>query len=52
MGYSPWGHKDLDATEVTWHTCIPGKSLIFFSMSSFSPLGFALHVHTSLFLYM
>ena len=22
-GYSPWGHKQLDATEVTLHTCTP-----------------------------
>ena len=20
-GYSPWGHKELDTTEETWHTC-------------------------------
>ena len=19
VGYSPWGHKELDTTEVTWH---------------------------------
>ena len=22
MGYSPWGHKELDTTEATQHTCI------------------------------
>ena len=21
MGYSPWGHKELDTTEVISHTC-------------------------------
>ena len=21
MGYSPWGHKESDTTEVTQHTC-------------------------------
>ena len=21
MGYSPWGHKESDTTEVTWHVC-------------------------------
>ena len=20
VGFSPWGHKELDTTEVTWHT--------------------------------
>ena len=24
VGYSPWGHKELDTTEVTSHTCILG----------------------------
>ena len=23
MGYSPWGHKESDTTEETWHTCKP-----------------------------
>ena len=22
MGYSPWGHKESDTTEVTWHACM------------------------------
>ena len=22
VGYSPWGHKELDRTEVTEHTCM------------------------------
>ena len=21
VGYGPWGHKELDTTKVTWHTC-------------------------------
>ena len=21
MGYSPWGFKELDTTEATWHIC-------------------------------
>ena len=21
VGYHPWGHKELNMTEVTWHTC-------------------------------
>ena len=30
MGYSPWGHKELDTTEATWHTpegCLHGGPL-------------------------
>ena len=27
MGYSPWGHKESDTTEVTWHTCTHIRSL-------------------------
>ena len=23
VGYSPWGHKELDMTEVTEHACMP-----------------------------
>ena len=22
VGYSPWGHKELDTTEVTQHACV------------------------------
>ena len=22
VGYSPWGHKELDMTEATWHACL------------------------------
>ena len=25
MGYSPWGHKELDKTEVTEHACAQTK---------------------------
>ena len=25
MGCSPWGWKEMDMTEVTQNTCIPGK---------------------------
>ena len=38
MGYSPWGHKELDTTEATGHAaccppglCLLGKVLIHFS---------------------
>ena len=24
VGYSPWFHKELDTTEVTWHACMDG----------------------------
>ena len=24
VGYSPWGHKELDMTEVTEHECMQG----------------------------
>ena len=27
MGHSPWGHKELDTTEATQHTCIHIKSM-------------------------
>ena len=29
MGYRLWGHKDSDATEVTWHTRIPSYWMFF-----------------------
>ena len=27
--YCPWGHKDSDTTEATWHTCIPSYWIFF-----------------------
>ena len=27
MGYSPWGHEELDMTEVTWYTEISSRKL-------------------------
>ena len=38
MGYSPWGHKELDTTEVTQHThthtqmILSLKSFLWFSL--------------------
>ena len=32
VGYSPWGHKELDTTEVTWHakiSTVPTENMIF-----------------------
>ena len=27
LGYSPWGHEELDTTEVTWYTEISARKL-------------------------
>ena len=28
MGYSPWGHKELGMTKVTWHARMHAPALI------------------------
>ena len=36
MGYSPWGSKELDTTEVTWNACILFVTLLEGTYVSFS----------------
>ena len=45
-GCSPWGHKELDTTEATWHTCT--HRVVYWSKSC-SPLQALLNALISLF---
>ena len=36
MGYSPWDQKELDMTEVTWHTPPPSPRNKLFDSAQFS----------------
>ena len=34
MGYSPWGHKELDTTETTEHACIERVAQMVMNLST------------------
>ena len=41
MGYGPWGHKELDMTEGTWHACTQAPGVYAFQDEAGGPLGCA-----------